>query len=67
MDHKYWVYIVSSRSGTLYIGITNNIARRMVEHRSGAFEGFATKYHCNRLVYYKSFDGIQRAIARDKQ
>ena len=48
---KYWVYIVCSVSGTLYIGITNNIERRVWEHKSGEFEGFASRYGCNRLVY----------------
>jgi putative endonuclease len=64
---KYWVYIVASRTGTLYIGMTNNIERRMWEHKSGEFEGFASKYHCNRLVYYESFDEVITAINREKQ
>jgi putative endonuclease len=68
MDHRqYWVYIVCSTSGTLYIGMTNNIGRRMWEHKSGEFEGFASKYHCNRLVYYESFDDVNKCIAREKQ
>jgi putative endonuclease len=67
MEHKYWVYIVASLHGTLYIGITNNLERRMREHKSGEFEGFASKYHCNRLVYWESFDDVQRAIGREKQ
>ncbi len=67
MDDKYWVYIVSSNSGTLYIGVTNNIERRMREHKSGEFEGFASEYHCNRLVYWESYDDVQKAIGREKQ
>jgi putative endonuclease len=67
MDHKYWVYIVSSRAGTLYIGVTNNIERRMWEHKSGKFEGFASKYHCDRLVYYESFEEVVQGINREKQ
>jgi len=66
-DHKYWVYIVASRSGTLYIGMTNNIERRMWEHKSGEFEGFASKYHCDCLVYYESFSEVVKAINREKQ
>jgi putative endonuclease len=67
MDRKkYWVYIVS-RSGTLYIGITNSIERRMREHKSGEFRGFANKYHCDRLVYCESFDEVVIAIGREKQ
>jgi putative endonuclease len=50
MDHQYWTYIVASLSGTLYIGMTYNLERRMWEHKSGAFEGFAGDYHCSRLL-----------------
>ncbi len=64
---RYYVYVVSSRSGTLYIGMSNNIERRMWEHKSGEFEGFATKYGCDRLVYYESFDDVRKAIDREKQ
>jgi len=68
MDHKkYWTYIVCSRTGTLSIGMCNNIERRMAEHKSGEFEGFASKYHCNRLVYFESFDDVLKAIDREKQ
>ncbi len=67
MNHKYWVYIVGSRTGSLYIGMTNNIERRMWEHKSGEFEGFASKYHCDRLFYYESFDEVVKAINREKQ
>ena len=66
-DHEYFVYIMSSRSGTLYIGITNSIYRRALEHRRGEIEGFASKYGCNRLVYYESFDDVHKAIGREKQ
>ena len=66
-DYIYFVYIVSSNSGTLYIGITNDIERRMREHKSGEFEGFASKYGCTRLVYYERYDQVLRAISREKQ
>jgi predicted GIY-YIG superfamily endonuclease len=56
-DHEYFVYIMSSRSGTLYIGMTNSIYRRALQHKSGEIEGFASKYHCNRLVYYEMRPG----------
>ena len=65
-DHEYFVYIMSSHSGTLYIGMTNSIYRRALQHKSGEIEGFASKYHCNQLVYYEGFD-IRRAIDREKQ
>jgi putative endonuclease len=64
---KYWVYIVGSRTGTLYIGMTNNLDRRVLEHKSGEFEGFANKCGCNRLVYFESFDDVRKAIDREKQ
>lgn len=67
MDRKYWVYIIASLRGTLYIGMTNNIERRVWEHKSGLFEGFACKYHCDRLVYFESFDDVRNAIDREKQ
>ncbi len=66
-EHKYFVYIVSSRSGTLYIGMTNSIYRRALQHKSGEIEGFSSKYHCGRLVYYESFDDVHKAIGREKQ
>ena len=67
MDHKYWAYIIASRSGTLYIGMTNNLERRVWEHKSGVFEGFAKQYGCNRLVYWESFDDVRKAIDRENQ
>ncbi len=66
-DHEYFVYIMSSRSGTLYIGITNSIYRRALQHKRGEIEGFAAKYACNRLVYYEGFDDVHKAIGREKQ
>jgi putative endonuclease len=66
-DHEYFTYIVCSRSGTLYIGATNSIYRRALEHKRGEIEGFASKYHCDRLVYYESFDDVHKAIGREKQ
>jgi putative endonuclease len=66
-DHEYFVYIVCSRSGTLYIGVTNSIFRRALEHKRGEIEGFASKYRCDRLVYYESFEDVHKAIGREKQ
>jgi putative endonuclease len=66
-EHKYFVYIVCSNSGTLYIGMTNSIYRRALEHKRGEIEGFAAKYNCTRLVYYESFDDVTKAIDREKQ
>ena len=66
-EHNYCVYIVGSSTGTLYIGMTHNLDRRVLEHKSGEFEGFASKYGCNRLVYFESFDDVRNAIDREKQ
>jgi len=66
-EYQYFVYIMSSNSGTLYIGITNSIYRRALQHKRGEIEGFAAKYRCNRLVYYEGFDDVHKAIGREKQ
>ncbi len=66
-EHNYFVYIVCSNSGTLYIGMTNSIYRRALEHKQGEIEGFSAKYHCTRLVHYESFDDVTKAIDREKQ
>ena len=66
-EHEYFVYIVCSRSGTLYIGMTNSIYRRALQHKRGEIEGFASKYHCDRLVWYEGNDDVRRAIDREKQ
>jgi len=67
MDYQFWVYIMGSNTGTLYIGFTNNIDVRVAQHKSGEYEGFASKYHCNRLLYCEKYDHVGRAIAREKQ
>jgi putative endonuclease len=62
-----WVYIVTNRpNGTLYIGVTSNLARRAREHREGAVEGFTKRYGLKRLVYAERHDDIARAIQREK-
>ena len=66
-DHQYFVYIMSSRSGTLYIGMTNSVYRRALQHKSRQIDGFASKYGCTRLVHYESFDDVHRAIGREKE
>jgi putative endonuclease len=66
-EHEYFVYIVCSLSGTLYIGVTNSMYRRALQHKRGEIEGFSSKYGCDRLVYYERYQYLQRAIAREKQ
>jgi len=65
--HKYCVYIVGSLSGTLYIGMTNNLHVRVMQHKEGKIEGFTAAYKCDRLVYWESFDEVIKAINREKQ
>ena len=61
------VYIMASgRHGTLYIGVTSNLARRAFEHREGAVPGFTKRYGCKRLVYWESFELMTNAIQREK-
>lgn len=65
---QYFVYILASRiGGTLYIGVTNDLIRRVVEHRDGTVPGFTKRHRVFRLVYFEGFDDIEAAIAREKQ
>ena len=66
-DHEYFVYIMSSNTGTLYTGMTNSVYRRALQHKREDVEGFASKYHCTRLVHYETFDDVHKAIGREKQ
>ena len=66
-DHCYSVYIIASKSRAIYIGMTNNLRRRVFEHKNGLVEGFTQQYRCHRLVYYESFDDVAKAIDREKQ
>ena len=63
----YFVYMLASRKrGTLYIGVTNDLARRVSEHRDGTASGFTRKYRVHRLVYAETFHEIEDAIRREK-
>ena len=64
---QYFVYILTSNSGTLYTGMTNDLHRRVAQHKNGLVEGFTKKYSVNRLVYFESFNDVRDAIAREKQ
>jgi putative endonuclease len=66
-NYKFWVYILTSRSGTLYIGITGYIDRRISQHKMDSIESFTKKYKVHRLVYYETFDYVLNAIRREKQ
>jgi putative endonuclease len=65
--HQYYVYLLASKiRGTLYIGVTNNLERRVYEHKMGIKRGFTQKYGVNRLVYFEVFQNIEAAIDREK-
>ena len=67
MPGTYYVYILASRSRNLYTGVTNNLARRTIEHREGRIPGFTTRYRIFRLVHFEIFGHIRAAIAREKE
>ncbi len=65
---QYYVYILSSkRNGTLYIGVTSDLIRRVYEHKNNLIPGFTSKYNVHHLVYFKSHAEIETAILREKQ
>jgi len=64
---QYFVYILASKPrGTLYVGVTNDVVRRAIQHRDGMAEGFTKRYGVKRLVYFEVFDEINLAIQREK-
>ena len=68
MYKRYYTYILSNKNDTtLYIGVTNDLERRVAEHRSGTIPGFTQKYNCHKLVYFEEYSDIDQAIAREKQ
>ncbi|MEQ1756228.1 MAG: GIY-YIG nuclease family protein [Micropepsaceae bacterium] len=68
MKRNHCVYILASgRNGTLYTGVTNDLVRRMWEHREGRIEGFTKKYNVHRLVYYEVYEDPLTAIRREKE
>jgi putative endonuclease len=60
------VYILTNKSGTLYVGVTNNLERRIFEHKNKLIEGFTKKYNIDQLLYYEITDDVVRAIEREK-
>jgi putative endonuclease len=65
---RYFVYILASKlGGTLYVGVTSNLVRRIFEHKSGVVEGFTERYRVHHLVYFEQFDDIENAIRREKR
>jgi len=64
---QYYVYIMTNPSGTLYTGVTNNLTRRMAEHKQGTASKFTAKYRITRLVYVEDTQDVHAALAREKQ
>jgi len=65
---SYYVYILASkRNGTLYIGVTNDLKRRIYEHKNGLIDGFTKKYSVKNLVYYEQTNDVHEAILREKR
>lgn len=69
MDKKFFVYIITNKNNTvlLYTGLTNNLIRRIYEHKNKLIEGFSKKYNCEKLVWYEIHDDSSHAISREKQ
>jgi putative endonuclease len=65
--NSYFVYILASKSKVLYVGMTDILARRIFEHKSGLVEGFTKRYNVNKLVYFESQPDLESAIKREKQ
>lgn len=63
---SYYVYIMASKSRTLYVGVTNNIMRRIYEHKHKLVEGFTSRYNIDRLVYFEETQYVREAIAGEK-
>jgi putative endonuclease len=65
--NQYYVYIMTNKSRTLYVGVTNNLERRVQEHKQKLVPGFTSKYNINKLVYYEVTDNVYSAISREKE
>ena len=63
----YYVYVLTNNKGTLYTGVTNNLERRMYEHKHGLVDGFTRRYRVARLLYYEGTDDVRSAIGREKE
>jgi putative endonuclease len=63
----YCIYIMADESGVIYIGVTNDLERRIFEHKTGAIPGFSARYKLKKAVYFELFADVRAAIAREKQ
>ncbi|MGB5530508.1 MAG: GIY-YIG nuclease family protein [Ignavibacteriaceae bacterium] len=64
---QFYVYIMTNKSKTLYVGVTNNLQRRVYEHKNQMIEGFTSKYNITKVIYFEVFNDIESAIKREKQ
>jgi putative endonuclease len=64
---QYYVYIMTNKSGTLYVGVTNDLRKRVYEHKEKLVPGFTRRYNIDSLIYYETFSDSLSAIAREKQ
>ena len=67
MNHNYYVYILCSTNGVLYVGMTNDLVRHVAQHKGGELPGFTKRYNVDRLVYFESTHHVDAAITREKQ
>jgi len=67
VSKQYYVYIMASKSSALYVGVTNNLQRRIEQHKQKLVEGFTHKYNVTRLVHYEIANDVHAALAREKQ
>ena len=67
MGKSYYIYILTNKSNTLYIGLTNNLRKRLWEHKNKLVEGFSKKYSLDTLIYFEEYQNISQVIVREKQ
>ncbi len=67
MDRSFYVYILASKSGVLYVGVTNNLVVRIGRHKEGRIPGFTRKYNVTRLAWFEAHTSIRGAISREKE
>jgi putative endonuclease len=67
LSKSYYVYIMTNESDTLYTGVTNDLTKRVYQHKNKLLPGFTTKYNITRLVYFEETNDVQTALAREKQ
>jgi putative endonuclease len=67
MPKQYYVYLMASKSRVLYVGVTNDLQRRVEQHKQKLVEGFTARYNITRLVYYEVTNDVHAALAREKE